>query len=42
MIEIIFQANIFNDDDDDDDDDDDYGSQNLFVHQPSFNMLGLK
>ena len=41
MIEIIFQANIFNDDDDDDDDDD-YGSQNLFVHQPSFNMLGLK
>ena len=38
MIEIIFQANIFNDDDDDDD----YGSQNLFVHQPSFNMLGLK
>ena len=39
MIEIIFQANIFNDDDDDDDD---YGSQNLFVHQPSFNMLGLK
>ena len=39
MIEIIFQANIF---DDDDDDDDDYGFQNLFVHQPSFNMLGLK
>ena len=41
MIEIIFQAIIL-DDDDDDDDDDDYGSQNLFVHQPSFNMLGLK
>ena len=40
MIEIIFQAIIL--DDDDDDDDDDYGSQNLFVHQPSFNMLGLK